>query len=78
MILSCLGRLLLWRLPDVGILRVRIMDDMFVGWECEDCGGPCEEGLAYCDDCAWVAEMEDDDDRQPDEAQEWYDFDPYC
>ena len=52
------------------------MDDMFVGWECEDCGGACEEGLIYCDDCAWVAEMEDDDDRQPDEAQEWYDLDP--
>ena len=54
------------------------MDDMFVGWECEDCGGPCEEGLAYCDDCAWVSEMEDDYDGQPDEMQEWHGFDPDC
>lgn len=54
------------------------MDDMFVGWECEQCGGACEEGLLYCDDCAWVAEMEDDYDGQPDEAQEWESFDPDC
>ena len=54
------------------------MDDMFVGWECEDCGSPCEEGLEYCDDCAYLDAPKDDYDGQPDEAQEWYDFDPDC
>jgi len=39
-----------------------IMDDMFVGWECEDCGGPCEEGMIYCEDCSWLMDMRDDDD----------------
>ncbi len=53
------------------------MDDMFVGWECEDCGDACEEGLSYCDDCAWLDDM-DEHDGQPDEAQEWYHFDPDC
>jgi len=38
------------------------MDDMFVGWECEDCGGPCEEGMIYCEDCSWLMDMRDDDD----------------
>ncbi len=53
------------------------MDDMFVGWVCDGCGDACEEGLAYCDDCA-DDNRYDDYDGQPDEAQEWHDFDPDC
>jgi hypothetical protein len=76
-IFLCSCRLLSWQLSFAGILKVRIMDDMFVGWECEDCGGPCEEGMIYCEDCSWLMDMSDDD-GQPDEAQEWYDYDCDC
>jgi len=44
-------------------------------WECEDCGEPCEEGATFCGDCVWLEYMHN---GQPDEAQEWYDFDPDC
>jgi len=44
-------------------------------WECEDCGEACEEGETYCEDCAW---LDDEYDGQPDEMQEWHDFDPDC
>jgi hypothetical protein len=77
-ILLSLCKSLLLQLLAVGFLKVRTMDDMFAGWECAECGGACEEGSAYCDDCAWVSEMGDDYDGEPDEAQEWYDFDPDC
>ena len=31
-----------------------------------------------CDACAEMEAWEYEDDGQPDEAQEWYDFDPDC
>lgn len=44
-------------------------------WECENCDEQCEEGETFCDDCVWLEDM---DDGQPDEMQEWHDFDPDC
>ena len=46
-------------------------------WECVECGIECEEGETYCDDCAWLDALRDDE-PDVDEAQEWYDFDPDC
>ena len=34
--------------------------------------------MPTCDACAEVEAWEYEDDGQPDEAQEWYDFDPDC
>lgn len=42
--------------------------------ECEICGMDCGEDL-ICETC--LDEI-DEYDGQPDEAQEWYDFDPDC
>ena len=51
-------------------------------WECEECGADCKEGEAYCEVCETYLNalvwLEEEDDGQPDEAQEWYDFDPDC
>ncbi len=44
-------------------------------WECENCDEQCEEGETFCDDCVWLEDMHD---GQPDEMQEWHDFDPDC
>jgi len=45
--------------------------------ECEDCDTLItdDEGDGLCDNCR---DASDEDDGQPDEAQEWYDFDPDC
>ena len=51
------------------------VDSGYVNWECEECGADCEEGETLCEDCGW---LDDEYDGQPDEAQEWYDFDPDC
>ena len=42
---------------------------------CPDCAEEYE-----CPDCGFIACNcpEDDDDGQPDEAQEWHDYDPDC
>ena len=50
---------------------------------CEICGAVAADGFdndavsPMCDECHDV-EADDEYDGQPDEAQEWYDFDPDC
>jgi hypothetical protein len=42
---------------------------------CDDCQWIANETdgeFLICDECSW------EDDGQPDEAQEWHDFDPDC
>jgi hypothetical protein len=53
------------------------MDRMFeeMEWECEICGDLIPTGISECS-CDYDEGY--DDDGQPDEAQEWYDFDPDC
>ena len=46
---------------------------------CDDCqwlANETEGEWLICDECEWVLHGEDD--GQPDEAQEWHDFDPLC
>jgi hypothetical protein len=61
---------------------------------CDGCAKHCSngEGRLWCQDDVWekceecgqksvryvLAPPEPDDDGQPDEAQEWHDFDPDC
>jgi len=42
-------------------------------WDCIDAGGGY-----VADDCDVDSEADWNDERQPDEAQEWHDFDPDC
>ncbi len=51
-------------------------------WNCEDCGSLVANDVEICAVCE-ADEMEEGDywpeyDGQPDEAQEWHDFDPDC
>ena len=46
---------------------------------CDDCQWlaiETEGDFLCCDECDWILNGEDD--GQPDEAQEWHDFDPLC
>ena len=43
----------------------------FDGWDNDYC-------VPTCDDCGGEQDYYFEDDGQPDEAQEWYDFDPDC
>ena len=43
------------------------------GWDSIDAGGGY-----IADDCDVDSEADWNDERQPDEAQEWHDFDPDC
>ena len=46
---------------------------------CDDCqwlANETEGEWLICDECEWVLHGEDD--GQPDEMQEWHDFDPLC
>ena len=46
---------------------------------CDDCQWlaiETEGEWLICDECEWVLHGEDD--GQPDEMQEWHDFDPLC
>lgn len=46
---------------------------------CDDCqwlANETEGEWLCCDECDWVLNHEDD--GQPDEMQEWHDFDPLC
>ena len=44
--------------------------------QCDECKQWMESG--FVDDYGWCVECDSDYDGQPDEAQEWYDFDPDC
>ena len=47
--------------------------------ECSIDRGVSHHGdLEICDACADMEAWEYEDDGQPDEMQEWYDFDPDC
>lgn len=47
-------------------------EDSYEEWECEECGDLVPDGMEC--ECEYAYEY----DGQPDEAQEWYDFDPDC
>ncbi len=55
--------------------ETRVDSEGYADCECEECGEECGEGETYCEACAWLEDMHD---GQPDEAQEWHDFDPDC
>ncbi len=57
------------------------MTDRQFFWICEYCGETREPCSCSIDDSRGVHgqdDYHDDYDGQPDEAQEWYDFDPDC
>ena len=73
-------------LPFIGELDMRDWDSNFDADEIDPTGG-CEWESMVVDHNAWCDSIEADDvdseadwndERQPDEAQEWHDFDPDC
>ena len=63
-----------------GELDMRDSDNNFDADEIDPTGGcAIDAGGGYvADDCDVDSEADWNDERQPDEAQEWHDFDPDC
>ena len=61
----------LWEMMDNGEIDARVLAEMALSYMSED-------DVADMMRANDILDEEDEDDDQPDEAQEWHDFDPDC
>ena len=64
----------LLEMMDNGEISARDVADMALSWLSED----DVKGMMHANDIPTSEQAEDEYDGQPDEAQEWADFDPEC